>query len=330
MALKRTLTCFFVLVACVLLVLPSSAARLPVPEHSENFTFNTPTRRIIPFVPGRLDKTIVSPYGTQKKAGLSEAEREKERLKYKKSFLTEKLNAKGYTYSAESFVNAARSDDIEALLIFIESGMDVNIRNPFGQTALMAAAGTNSLKSAQVLLDKKANPNLLSGPKRESALVNAVKRNYGGMVNMLLDAGADVDILSRDNWTPLFYAIADNDLTLASLLMKLGANPNHADRFGLTPLMVCAQKGYFEMSVILLKFGANHTARDYTGNSALLLTVLGHHYSIARLLLEKGADPNGRSSHGWSLLDIALDRGYLDMANLLLAYGAQRPETLGQ
>ncbi|MBC6412479.1 MAG: ankyrin repeat domain-containing protein, partial [Hyphomonadaceae bacterium] len=54
-----------------------------------------------------------------------------------------------------------------------------------------------------------------------------VAARYGraGMVTVLLDAGADVNVRRKDDWTPLHFAAAWGTAETVAVLIKAGADP---------------------------------------------------------------------------------------------------------
>jgi ankyrin repeat protein len=66
---------------------------------------------------------------------------------------------------------------------------------------------------------------------------------------LLLDAGADVHAVSRNNLanTPLHAATAGKHCELALLLIEKGANPRAVDTGGYTPLEIARQNGLTEV-----------------------------------------------------------------------------------
>ena len=319
---------FLFLISAFFLAAISIAEALPgrIKEVNGVWSVTTPPRKIVPISAERVPTNIYRRFEDGKKGYLNHIPK----AKAPKEEHVRWLESRGYRFDAESFVNAARAGEMDVVEVFLNGGIDINSHNNFGDTALMAAAGANGLDMMRYLIGKKVDVNRIGkGVVKETALIVAARRSHGGAVNLLLDAGADVHAVGRDNWTALFFAVAENDLVMANLLVKLGAKANHLDRFGLSPLMVSVQKGYTEMTLLLLKEGANINVRDFSGNSPLILAVFGRNYTIAKMLLDAGSNPNQTTSRGWPLIDLALNRGFLDLANLLLAYGAKRPKIFG-
>jgi len=80
------------------------------------------------------------------------------------------------------------------------------------------------------LLANGADPNILNSNNR-AALLITVDMQWPNKTKMLIEFGADVNIIGRSNsnsaddrWTPLHFAIYHNDLYFVRLLLSSGAD----------------------------------------------------------------------------------------------------------
>src|SRR5262249_44847565 len=69
---------------------------------------------------------------------------------------------------------------------------------------------------------------VIAGPEGSAALVWAVSRNDGEMVDLLVRAGADVKAANEFGASPLYAAAANQDSALVKKLLAAGADPNAA------------------------------------------------------------------------------------------------------
>lgn len=138
------------------------------------------------------------------------------------------------------------------------------------------------------------------------------------MVQLLLQAGADVHARNQEGQTPLAtyvgttaYADEDEELTdIADLLLRHGAEVNVRYAEGRTPLHEAAHMGTCAMVQWLIQAGADVNAADEEGETPLLLASFGcGDYQKIGLLLRAGADPNIRCTgdSGATALDRVTD-----------------------
>lgn len=89
--------------------------------------------------------------------------------------------------------NAAKTGHVSALARLLDSGVDINCRDRYGQTALMLASVHGHDEAVRFLLDRNANPDA-TAKYSLSALMLAIVNRHGRIARMLLDAGADTSI----------------------------------------------------------------------------------------------------------------------------------------
>ena len=166
--------------------------------------------------------------------------------------------------------------------LLIERGADVNVEDTLGTTALDAAAVCMNTKIMKILLDGGADVNrphvdLNMIPLVRSAYLRAFKS-----VDLLIKAGADVNILDNDGASPLINAVStpdhiefdsvpdddgtenDNREKCVELLLDAGADVNISDKKGITALMKAAENGMNQCLERLLRAGANVNKSDRT------------------------------------------------------------------
>ncbi|GAB4325488.1 MAG: hypothetical protein Kow00127_18220 [Bacteroidales bacterium] len=143
-----------------------------------------------------------------------------------------------------------------------------------------------------------------------------------GIVEMLLDAGANVDEKSYFGVTPLWIAAYKGYVYIADTLIQNGAEINTTSPSGQTPLMLAAAFNDTLMTDMLLYYGADPDLRDESGNSALNYAATFDYNQILSLLLSYGANPDLPENEGYTPLIVAIQNGNYEGAELLLQAGA--------
>jgi len=122
-------------------------------------------------------------------------------------------------------------------------GFDVNVPNSKGETALIHAINKGSFEAIEWLLTNGADPNIVS-PGDNTPLVKLVITKYPGSgdkrlkaINLALEKGAKVDGTSKNGITPLMYAAGARMGPVVDLLLQKGANLEALTPEGYTPFL---------------------------------------------------------------------------------------------
>lgn len=133
---------------------------------------------------------------------------------------------------------------------------------PYSQTdldnKLFEAVETGQLHRITHLLNKGADPNSWNSGNNggQHALCVAVGHGHLGIVEVLLNAGADVDNHDRQKRTALHTAVRHGNDKLVTMLVLAGADVNARDRRDETPLMVAFSWKHASTVKLLLDAGA--------------------------------------------------------------------------
>ena len=153
----------------------------------------------------------------------------------------------------------------------------------------------------------------------------AAASGYVEIVELLLDHGADVNIINRKGETPLSWACFKGQKGVVQLLISRQANPNMFERDGrYFPIHFAAANGDAEIVKILLRSYADINAKDIAGRSALTIACARGRQEVVALLLEKGADPDHLDGSGHSPMSRAISQGHFVSAWFLFKHRLQR------
>jgi ankyrin repeat protein len=213
---------------------------------------------------------------------------------------------------------AIESGNLEKLKAVLKKGkININFTDKYSDSTLLIVAVENQqLEIVRFLLENKANPNL-KGLTR-TPLVTAILKNNYDIFDLLLIFKADVNLQTRDGFSPLHAAVYNNDERFIVRLLALGANPNVMSRSGRTPLMSWP---YGNAAQKLIEAGADVNLADRDGNTALM-NASGGISETVRVLLAAKADVNASNSRGDTALIAAVACGRSDIVRQLLSAGA--------
>jgi uncharacterized protein len=241
---------------------------------------------------------------------------------------------------------AAHRDDLAIADLLIRSGARATVANDLGATPLHLACTNRSAGMVERLLAAGGNANatLLNG---ETVLMTCARAGDAGSVKALLARNADANAKEREHQqTALMWAVAQRHPDVVQLLIDaradirarsltypqtvVGEQTQRAGREelnytvlrgGATALLFAARVGDVESARLLLKAGADPNDVQPDGVSALVLAAHSGNGTVAALLLEHGADPNVFSS-GYTALHAAILRSDVNLVKALLARGA--------
>jgi ankyrin repeat protein len=224
----------------------------------------------------------------------------------------------------------ATPDYLEKLKKMVEDGQVTEDEpNVDGVTALHVAAQGGHKAVVDLLIEAGADVNVLDDEKR-SALLLAVKGNFGEVASSLVKAGADpnteyVDVEGKSH-NLLFDAIMVENDDFAIMLIERGAALSHKDEKQVSTLLQAAHRGLSNITEKLLERNSKPEfidAPSEDGITPLIAASSEGHLAIAKQLISAKANINKADKDGTTPLMAASARGHLTIAADLLNAGAE-------
>lgn len=132
----------------------------------------------------------------------------------------------------EMFSNKDNQPTLEQVQSAIESGLDINAVNKYGNTALIRASSSNQNPDIITALIKVGTDINAKDKDSKTALMTAAWSNENpDIISALVKSGAEINAKCETNdRTALMFAIIKNsNPNVAATLVKLGANVNAKD-----------------------------------------------------------------------------------------------------
>lgn len=164
---------------------------------------------------------------------------------------------------------------------------------------LWEAAAHGDASSAQNLLDWGADLDV-TNTVRQTALSSAVQNRHSATTQLLLNRGANPNLIEKNGIPPLVWAVDQwRNPQIVKAMLKRGGNPNSAATPSRRAVLFSAVVWRDSAIVqLLLNAGAKPDARDSDNRTPLLEAVVNEDILTVKALLSKGANPNVVSKHG--------------------------------
>jgi ankyrin repeat protein len=203
-----------------------------------------------------------------------------------------------------------RTGQLAAAELLLEAGADVDAKERWaGQTALMWAGAQLQPEMVKLLLAHGADANARSAVREWTRKVSSEPRPKE---------------LAQGGLTPLMFAARTGCIECAELLLSAGADINLTDPYGVTPLVVATLNLQNDFAAFLVEKGADIDQWDLYGRTPLYVAIDMVDYpppkvpggpaepmtglQLAELLLERGANPNAQLKQ-WRPPFVRLARG---------------------
>ncbi|HPR37983.1 MAG TPA: ankyrin repeat domain-containing protein [Spirochaetota bacterium] len=201
----------------------------------------------------------------------------------------------------------------------------VNVKDSSGRSPLAISVHSNLTANAGYFISRGADA---AGEDWNGVKLVLVGYDKGrGMLNLLLEKGADPGATAPNGITLLHMSIEKQDLTTLKLLVQKGVDINKGYRNGSYPLLQAIYKGNSSVIQFLIQSGADTNVRDGNGTTPLIAAVESKDVKTAEYLVKGGANVNVTNSSGKYLILVAYETNRIDVFNILVSGGARLNES---
>ncbi|WP_424244495.1 ankyrin repeat protein [Elusimicrobium posterum] len=224
------------------------------------------------------------------------------------------VNSKGNTL----FIIATGYENVDAINYIYHKGGDVNKANTHnGDTPLLIAARKGNSYLVEILLQAGANVSAVNNYK-QTALILAAEAGNKKIVELFISRGS-IAGASADN---LFYFVSRRNTVGVEAMLQSGINPNIKDKVGFTPLYTASAMGEASMVSWLLEYNANIDTKVNDGSTPLIAATKYKKPVIFKLLMNKKPDLNIQNAKGETALYWATANNMLNEVETLINAGA--------
>ena len=184
-----------------------------------------------------------------------------------------------------------------------------------------------------------------------SPLHIAARNDYRELLELLVDAGCDIDAKDRRGDTPLHEAISQENIQLAKFLVDADCDKDAKNKYGDTPLHDAVSKNNVHLVKLLLDAGCDADAKDAStassphgrwgvarkhlhgcdvdaknkyGNSPLHDAISKDNVHLVKLLVDAGCNVDAKNQYGIAPLDEAVSSEDIQLIKLLLDAGCDK------
>uniref|UniRef100_A0A6P7HEK0 Serine/threonine-protein phosphatase 6 regulatory ankyrin repeat subunit A-like n=1 Tax=Diabrotica virgifera virgifera TaxID=50390 RepID=A0A6P7HEK0_DIAVI len=179
-------------------------------------------------------------------------------------------------------------------------------QNSCGRTALHAATDLKLTEVTKYLLAQGADVNAIEKCKEWSPLHYATFNNDLEIIQLLTEAGADMECSDVNGSMPIHMTAEKGYLDIVKYIFEKGVDVDIINQdLRMTSLQLGARGGHFEVVDYLLLNNANVHFKDCKNRSSIHYGVIGGNAKSVHGLIEKGGDINAKDMFKMTPLDSA-------------------------
>jgi ankyrin repeat protein len=157
-----------------------------------------------------------------------------------------------------------------------------------GVTALMVASEKGYEDNVRILLRQEGIQVDMKDVKGQTALLKAVGSKSKPIVELLINHHANMDFQDSHGTTALIYSVQNEVHEIMELLLQRGANTDVEDLKGLTAFDYAIDKGNIQLCRHVLERVTPQERPDFVGRTRMATACRNGHIDIVRLFLENG------------------------------------------
>jgi ankyrin repeat protein len=226
----------------------------------------------------------------------------------------------GNNFVAVAAHSANADEKMMSLVLKHATVEQINAVNKENCSVFERAAFHNSPAVVRLLLDAKAEVNRAGGQPLLPMTVTKRGTIPEGMLQTLVEAGADIDAEGNNGNTALHLAAFRGLKGVVETLISLKADVNSVNVHELTPLVAALSKGNTDVAEVLRAAGG--TAPGERSEQQLIEAASRGNEVAVDILLRAKVDIDAENDRGFTPLKSALNFGHLHIVEKLIAAGA--------
>ena len=212
---------------------------------------------------------------------------------------------------SQTFLDAATAGDVSKVRAMLHDDLSLaRAKDENGESVIMKATYYWKKDVVAALLESGVELDIF-----EAAATGRTAR----LRDLIADDPSLANIYSPDGFTPLGFAVFFSQPEIVKALLDAGADINLPSRESMkvTPLASAAAAKQTEIARVLITNGANVNARAAGGHVPLHEASANGNVELVKLLIDSGADVNAKTDDGKTPLDFAIEYKRDDVVDLL-------------
>lgn len=212
---------------------------------------------------------------------------------------------------SQTFLDAATAGDVSRVRAMLHEDPSLaRAKDENGVSVIMKATYYGKKDVVAALLESGVELDIFEA---------AATGRTGRLRDLIADDPSLANIYSPDGFTPLGFAVFFSQPEIVKALLDAGADVNLPSRetMKVTPLASAAAAKQTEIARVLIANGANVNARAAGGHVPLHEASANGNVELVKLLIDSGAVVNAKTDDGKTPLDFAIEYKRDDVVDLL-------------
>jgi len=215
---------------------------------------------------------------------------------------------------------AAKKGHIKFVKTIVEKGASIDSADKNGDTALILAKRENRHDIVLYLLNKDALIEKRS--EQDEIMAYAALNNYHDIAGNLIQRQISVNRRFSDGLFPLWYAVRNGNAKMIEMFLNAGADLEAKNKDGETVLLYACSKREEHVVITLINKGANFAITDKQKSTPLMIVAGRGFEKAVQLLISKKADINAKDDKGRTAVTRAQYTGNYHIVDMLKRAGA--------
>jgi hypothetical protein len=144
---------------------------------------------------------------------------------------------RGIPTTLDALAQCVAENKVDEVTLFLAAGFLPDAKDKKGIPLLCLSARNGHVSTVEFLLRSGAQVDIIAEDRGSTALIDSAMGRHKDVIKALIEAGADVNVTSKDGQTALIIVVGAGDEEIVEMLVKAGADPDLEDTLGVSARM---------------------------------------------------------------------------------------------